>query len=69
MTTVEKIKSNFKIGEYAEVSPDLTNLKNWIKGKVIDLIENPFLGLEVAIQDEKGFIFYGEERYFKPVKS
>ena len=69
MTTAEKIKSKFKIGKYAEVSPDLTHLSEWVKGKIIDLIENPFLGLEVAVEDEKGRIFYGEECYFKLTKS
>ncbi len=61
-------KSKFKIGDYAIVSPSLTHLSDWVKGKIIDLIENPFLGLEVAVKDDKGTIFYGEAIYFKPVK-
>lgn len=69
MVTSEKIKSKFKIGEYAEVSPDLTHLSEWVKGKIIDLIDNPFLGLEVAVEDKQGRIFYGEEYYFKLIKS
>ncbi len=64
----EKIQYKFKIGGYAQVSPELTNLDEWVKGKIIDLIDNPFIGLEVAIQDEEGCIFYGEARFFKPIK-
>lgn len=68
MSKTKTLKSNFKIGEYAEVSPDLTHLDRWVKGKIIDLIDKPFLGLEVAVQDKKGNIFYGELCYFKLAK-
>lgn len=61
-------KSNFKIGEIVKVSPELTNLSEWIEGKIIRMWQNPFLGLEVAIEDNLGRIFFGEEIFFKSSK-
>lgn len=54
-----------KIGEKAEVSPNLTGLEEWIEGEVIDIEKNPFKGIVVAIKDRLGRIFFGEERYFR----
>jgi hypothetical protein len=54
-----------KTGEIAKVSPELTGLTNWIEGLIIKIRKNPFLGQEVAIKDNNGRIFFGEEKYFK----
>ncbi|QZO96844.1 hypothetical protein K6T43_12480 (plasmid) [Riemerella anatipestifer] len=43
------------------VSPDLTLLNDWIVGKVIKIRNNPFVGIEIAIEDDKGRIFFGEK--------
>ena len=56
-----------KEGDMAKVSPKLTGEEDWITGKVIDIEENPFKGIVVAIQDKIGRIFWGEEKYFQPV--
>lgn len=61
-------KSNFKIGDIVKVSPELTNLDEWVEGKIIKMWQNPFLGLEVAIEDNLGRIFFGEEIFFKSLK-
>lgn len=52
-------------GQKAQVSPELTGLDNWIDGVIINIRNNPFIGLEVAIKDNLGRIFFGAERYFK----
>lgn len=54
-----------KTGEKAKVSPELTGLSNWIEGMIIKIRNNPFLGLEIAVKDDAGRIFFGEEKYFK----
>ena len=48
-----------------EVSPNLTLLKEWIKGKIIKIRQNPFIGTEIAIKDDLGRIFFGEKEFFK----
>lgn len=56
-----------KIGDKAIVDPKLTGLDVWIEGEVIDVENNPFKGIVIAIKDELGRIFFGEEKYFKLV--
>jgi hypothetical protein len=57
-----------KTGEKVKVSPELTGLEEWIEGVVINIRKNPFLGLEIAIKDNLGRIFFGEKQFFKPLK-
>jgi len=54
-----------KKGEKVKVSPELTGLGEWVEGFVIKIRKNPFLGIEIAIKDSLGRIFFGEEKYFK----
>jgi hypothetical protein len=54
-----------KTGDIAMVDPKLTGLDIWIKGEVIDIENNPFKGIVIAIKDEVGRIFFGEKKYFK----
>ena len=54
-----------KKGDKAIADPKLTGLDVWVKGEVIDVEKNPFKGIVIAIEDEKGRIFFGEEKYFK----
>lgn len=55
-----------KEGEKAKASPILTGLSEWIEGTIIKVRKNPFLGTEIAIKDNLGRIFFGEEKYFQP---
>ncbi len=55
-----------KKGDIAKVSPKLTGEKDWIVGEVIDVENKPFKGIVIAIKDQLGRIFFGEEKYFVP---
>ena len=52
------------IGDRMRVSPQLTAQPDWIDGEVIDVEQNPFLGLVISIKDQLGRIFFGQSRYF-----
>ena len=54
-------------GQYAVVSPELTGLTESIKGEVINVRQNPFLGQEIAVRDESGRIYFGESKYFTAI--
>jgi hypothetical protein len=54
-----------KEGQKVKVSPELTGLNEWIEGLVIKIRNNPFMGIEIAIKDSLGRIFFGQEKYFK----
>ena len=53
-----------KIGDKMKASPQLTAQPGWIEGEVIDVEQNPFLGLVISIKDKLGRIFFGQSRYF-----
>ena len=53
-----------KIGDKMKVSPQLTAQPDWVEGEVIDVEQNPFLGLDISIKDKLGRIFFGQSRYF-----
>jgi hypothetical protein len=53
-----------KNGDRVRVSPNLTGENEWIEGEIIDVEKNPFKGIVIAIKDEVGRIFFGEEKYF-----
>ena len=51
-------------GQFAVASPELTGLSEGVKGEVINVRQNPFLGQEIAIRDASGRVFFGESKYF-----
>jgi len=57
-----------KIGDKAKVDPKFTGLETWVEGTVIDIENNPFKGIIIAIKDAFGRIFFGEEKFFKLLK-
>ena len=52
-------------GQKVKADPKLTGLNDWVEGTVIDVENNPFKGLVIAIKDQMGRIFFGEEKYFQ----
>ena len=53
-------------GDYVMISPDLTTLKEWVKGQVIDVEDNPFNGKVISARTSDGNIFFGVMNLFKP---
>lgn len=50
------------------ISPDLTMLKDWCEGKVIQVENNPFVGIVVSAETEDANIFFGRADMFKLLK-
>ncbi len=53
-------------GDYVLISPSLTQLKEWIKGQIIDVEDNPFNGKVISARTSDGNIFFGVANLFKP---
>lgn len=56
-------------GDIVKADPRLTGLNEWIEGTVIDIENNPFKGLVIAIRDKFNRIFFGEQKYFIPINN
>lgn len=51
-------------GQLAWVSPELSGLAERVKGVIINIRNNPFLGEEIAVRDDSGRVFFGASNYF-----
>ena len=48
-----------KLGDYVMISPNLTMMKDWIRGRVIEVEDNSFVGKVIAAETEDGNVFFG----------
>lgn len=56
-----------KKGDNVMISPDVTNLPDWICGEVIDVENNPFVGIVISVRTADGDIYFEKESLFKKV--
>lgn len=54
-----------KIGDKVLISPDLTRLQDWVKGTVIEVENNPFIGIVISAETEDKNVFFGQKDLFK----
>lgn len=56
-----------KVGDNVLISPDLTMNKEWRKGRVVQMEENPFVGLVVSAETDDADVFFGRADMFRPL--
>lgn len=56
-----------KVGDIVKISPDLTMENSWVKGEVIDVKDNSFIGEVVSAKTDNGTIFFGRKELFESV--
>ena len=54
-----------KLGDYVMISPEVTHLNEWTRGKVIEVEANPFIGTVISAQTPSGDIYFNRESLFK----
>ncbi|MBQ9602321.1 MAG: transcriptional regulator [Paludibacteraceae bacterium] len=54
-----------KPGDVVLISPEVTMLKEWVRGKVIEVEANPFVGTVISAQTPNGDIYFNKESLFK----
>lgn len=52
-------------GDKIFISPDLTHQSVWVEGKIIDIENNPFVGVVISAQTPDGNIYFDKEYNFK----
>lgn len=48
----------FKIVERVLVSPQVTNYSDWVEAIIINIEENPFVGIIIDVKTDEGIIFF-----------
>lgn len=56
-----------KKGDIVMISPEVTQLDNWVEGTIIDVEANPFVGTVISARTGNGDIFFEKECLFKKV--
>ena len=54
------------LGDRVLISPEVTHQADWLEGKIIEIENNPFVGIVIAAQTSDGNIFFDKEYKFKP---
>lgn len=54
-----------KVGDNVLISPDLTHKTDWVKGKIIDVEQNQFVGVVISAETDDSDIFFEREELFK----
>ena len=57
-----------KVGDKVLISPDLTLQKKRLAGTVIQVENNPFVGIVISAETEDRNVFFGREDLFKLAK-
>lgn len=62
------MNGNMKVGDKVLISPNLTLQKEWVSGTIIQVENNPFVGIVISAETEDRNVFFGREDLFKPAK-
>lgn len=54
-----------KVGDKVLISPDLTHLEEWIEGKIIEVEQNPYVGVVISAETSDGNVFFGYQDLFR----
>ena len=63
----EKTNLAMALGDDILISPDLTLQKDWVKGKIIEMEDNSFVGTVISAETEDGNVFFGRANSFKEI--
>lgn len=61
-----KIIFSIVVGDKVLISPNLTGLEDWINGTIIEIENNPFVGIVISAETKDKNIYFGYEYLFIP---
>ena len=57
-----------KEGDLVRVSPDLTHKSDWVQATVVEVEQNPYVGVVITAKTEAGEYFFGYADLFRPAR-
>ena len=60
-------QTNFKVGDRVLVSPQVTGEQEWIEATIIEVEQNPFVGIVITVETDDKNVFFEKEDMFKPL--
>ncbi len=61
------MKTIFKKGDTVLISPEVTHQIDWIEGTIIEIENNPYVGIVLFVQTKDGDVFFERECLFRLV--
>ena len=61
------MKTVFKKGDTVLISPEVTHQIDWIEGTIIEIEDNPYVGIVLFVQTKDGDVFFERECLFRLV--
>lgn len=61
------MKTIFKKGDTVLISPEVTHKIDWIEGTIIEIEDNPYVGIVLFVQTKDGDVFFERECLFRLV--
>ena len=62
-----KANTKFKKGDIVLISTEVTHQIDWIEGTIIEIEDNPYVGIVLIVQTTDGDVFFERECLFKSV--
>ena len=63
----KQMKTIFKKGDTVLISPEVTHQIDWIEGTIIEIEDNPYVGIVLFVQTKDGDVFFERECLFRLV--
>jgi len=61
------MRTIFKKGDTVLISPEVTHQIDWIEGTIIEIEDNPYVGIVLFVQTKDGEVFFERECLFRLV--
>ena len=59
--------AKFKKGDIVLISPEVTHQIDWIEGAIIEIENNPYVGVVLVVETKNGDVFFERECLFKSI--
>ena len=59
--------TSFKKGDIVLISPEVTHQFDWIEGTIIEIENNPYVGVVLVVETKNGDVFFERECLFKSI--
>lgn len=62
------METKFKKGDKVLVSPQVTHKNDWIEAIIVEIEQNPFVGIVVTVETDDKDIYFEKEDMFKLIE-
>ncbi len=65
MAVAVKMQNSFKVGDRVWVSPQVTGKSEWLQATIMEVQNNPFVGVVITVKTDDNIVFFEKQDMFK----